>query len=296
LTKARDPDEGVFTTEDLLKVASVSDGMKAVLQTNKQKISVFLEVVEKILKDNGDFYEKLSDNDQSQLINLFKERKDTTTLPLFQTLLGKMEDRPSLIQSIKESLEYASKSLVANSKRDRGKGYLKSNKDYNTFIEGLREVKTTEINFSKRCGIGDVLAEDTQPIKCVTFLKATKAPYNYGCEIRNKTYKDKYIIYKYDNTNNCVLLKPKTLTEAQPPALFPSTSTDANSGKSTLKYGTKSEVKPAQQKSNNCDRYETELFTKGGTRKRRKKRNHKVVTKRRQGHNRKSRRKGTRRI
>jgi hypothetical protein len=320
LTKALVPDAGVFTIKDLLDVAKVSSSMRYFLQTNEANITTFLKVVKKILPEDGSFYKKPSSEETNFIILDKKSTNDKTSLPLFQSLWVKMKDRPSLIQSIEKSLKDASTSLVANSKNKKGEGYQLSNREYNTFIKNLRNSQTSEINFSKRCGIGDILALSTKPELCVTFLKANKDPYNYGCENRNKIYKDKYIIYKYEN-NHCVLLKPKALTESktlpQPPPT-PVVSIlkkkDKQKGKTPVAEVKASvaevkasvvevaEVKPVKVKpvevNNNCDEYEKDLFLIGGTRKHRK-RKHKVVTKRRRGSNRKSRRsrrKGTRRI
>jgi hypothetical protein len=299
-------DESLFTIEDLLKVAKVSSNMRAFLQTNDLTISTLLEAIEKILPYDGNFYKKPSSDETNFSLSEHISNKDKQpTLQLFKNLWVKMKDRKSIIEKIEECLKVSCETLVANSKNtpDQGGGYQQSNRDYNTFIKGLLDVQSSEINFSKRCGVGDVLALGTQPNICVTFLKANRSPYNYGCKKQNKIYKDDYIIYKYEN-NHCVLLIPKKLVVAQPkiPPL-PNTGTSANpsilKGKTaevkTAEKGKRQQEVKTEQVSNNCVEYETELFIKGGTRKRRK-RKHKVVTKRRQGRNRKSRRKGTRRI
>lgn len=308
LTKALVLDERVFTIEDLLKVANVSTIMRQFLDTTEESIDTFFETVQPILIADGNFYKKpYNDTTNYAILEKIRKKKDTTTLPLFKNLWVKMKDRESIILKIKECLKDSSESLVANGKKtsDKGGGYLQSNREYNKFIENLRNAQTSEINFSKRCGIGNVLAEDTQPKKCVTFLKADKHPYNYGCDIVNKIYKDNYIIYKYDDdTNHCVLLKPKALAESktladpsksQPPTPVSILKKDKKKGKTPVAEvkAPVAEVKKEPVKVNNCDKYETELFSKGGTRKHRKKKQKRVTKRRRRS---KSRRKGTKRI
>jgi hypothetical protein len=248
-------DKKLITIKDLLNVSQISDKMLRRLTTTQPKVTVFLSLIEKIRKRNEAFL-TLPVKEQQELMDQYavisNGQPDTDTLDLFKTLSSLISNKQKLYEILVECLKDECKNLSVNSEHN------KNNSLYRKFIDSLANNKTKgEVNFPYRCGVGDLLAEAKTKV-CVTYIKGEeKQHHNYGCDDRNLVYPNNYIIYMYNNNHHCVLLIPNNLPKT-------TTTTGVNSAQKA-----KSFVSPLVP-TDACKKYEEEYFSKGGTRKHRK--------------------------
>jgi hypothetical protein len=258
---------GGFTVKHLLDVARFSDSFLSFLETNEGNLNKLREVIGIVLKKNSGFYTR-NPAEQIELIKRYNQK----LLPLFQVLLSKMANKNTLKENVQKSLQEECDNLNA----DKDSEYNQHNKRYNEFINSLKEPSSPEVGFSDRCGVGDALASFTNPVICVTYIQEGEKQYNFGCPDRFQLNTNNYIIYMRKN-NHCELLIPKSLTPPNPVTPSAAKTVTPQVGKPGLQAAVKSKEEP-------CKKYEDEYFLKGGTRKR----------KRRKDIPKKSRRKGNR--
>lgn len=239
---------GGFTVKELLDVEKYSDSFLTFLGTSEESLKKLREVIGSVLKKNPSFY-KRQPLEQVEVIKRYISKTDKTSLPLFESLLTKIQDKDTLMASLEKSLQEECDNLNVGTSSD---SYPENNKRYNQFIQSLMLPSSPEVSFSDRCGVGDVLASFTNPVICVTYISAGEKQYNFGCKDRFQLNPDNYIIYKHKN-HHCELLIPKTKSKA-PDKTVPVTPSAS--------------VGPAAKKEDSCKKYEDEYFLKGGTRKR----------------------------
>ena len=248
---------GGFTVKELLEVASFSDSFLSFLGTNDVNLDRLRQQISTVLKKNSGFYTR----DPAGQIELIK-RYNQKLLPLFQLLLTKMKNKDTLKENVQKSLQEECDNLKANKYSE----YNEHNKRYNEFINSLKEPSSPEVAFSDRCGVGDALASFTNPVICVTYIQEGEKQYNFGCKDRFQLDPNNYIIYMRKN-NHCELLIPKSLTPPPVPKPVTPSSAKTVTPSAVGKPGQQAAVKP---KEDPCKKYEDEYFLKGGTRKRKR--------------------------
>ena len=240
---------GGFTIKELLDVAKYSDSFLIFLGIDEANLNKLQAVINKILKKNAAFY-TLNPEEQIKFIKQYST--DNTILPLFQSLLTKIQDKETIMAEVQKSLQKECNNLLVNKSTD---SYTENNRKYNEFIQSLSLRSSPEVSFSDRCGVGDVLASFTQPVICVTYIQAGEKQYNFGCKDRIELSPNNYIIYMHKRNNHCELLIPKSkLKESSKPVTSPASKSAS--------------VGPTAKKEDPCKKYEENYFLKGGTRKR----------------------------
>jgi hypothetical protein len=270
----------LITIEDLLNVSQISDNMLRRLNTKELNVSRLLEIIKKIQKKNEAFL-TLDVSKQQKLMDHYAvisttDQPDNSALQLFKTLSGLISDKKTLRDILIECLKDECKNLSQN------EDHKTNDASYKVFIKTLSNSETIgEVNFPYRCGVGDLLAEAKTKV-CVTYIKGGEEQHhNYGCNDRNLVYPNNYIIYMYKKDHHCVLLIPNSIVSALNKEK-PSSSPTSGAPKTKTKAASTTIQNP-------CEEHD-KLFLEGGTRKHRKRKQ------KRETKNRKSQRKGTRRI
>jgi hypothetical protein len=267
------------TTGIFKQYNTVFDAMKTVA-TNTQKLDIFqmLDIISacdnlKLTFQNLDTlksnikqvftkfqsFARMNENEQTTIYNrefprLLQPGKDD-----FKLLLKVASTKPQELFSVLERcLEFVSHSLSVQA------AYKELNTKYDNFIKSLITAPDEHAKFSRRNGVGDILAAvlSDNGVKCITFYNSHGTPHTYRCDNKD-VYSGGVIMYKYFG-GHCLLLIPKNY-------------------KSSSIAGVTTTAKPVNVDCNEYDKlFEANNSTMGGsTRKRCRRRSRRRVTKKR---------------
>ena len=217
-------DDTKDTTGIFKQYNTVFDAMKTVA-TNTQKLDIFqmLDIISacdnlKLTFQNLDTlksnikqvftkfqsFARMNENEQTTIYNKEFPRLQQPGKDDFKLLLKVASTKPQELFSVLERcLEFVSHSLSVQP------AYIELNTKYDNFINSLITAPDEHAKFSRRNGVGDILAAvlSDNGVKCITFYNSHGTPHTYRCDNKD-VYSGGVIIYKYFG-GHCLLLIPK---------------------------------------------------------------------------------------
>lgn len=245
---------------EVLNIISACDNLKLNFKNLDALKSNIKEVFEKTPS-----FARMDENEQTIIYNKAFPKLSLADKDDFKLLLKVASKKPQeLLSDLERCLMLVSHAM------NYQPAYQALNTKYDEFIKSLITAPDERAKFSRRNGVGDFLAAvlSDNGVKCITFFNSFGTPHTYRCD-KKDVYSGGVIIYKYPN-GHCVLLIPKKDNNLNLNA----------SGVTTNSPQTQTQT-PGKV---DCGKYDT-LFeekelSKGGTRKRcrRRRRSRKRIT------------------